>query len=269
MSILMALDPILNLEWDGSDGPGVGIRNYTIYYQENGGPFEQWLVDTLVGSGEFVAELGSNYCFYSVANDKVGNFESEPPIPDTCFTVDLCAFPSVLVIDLTDRNGDHAAIESIIATGVTNPIDSIDLYSGSDINLNQGIEIQKGTQFTANIEDIDCSQNSVFFPSSKLINESDKKAREMPKEINIQYEYNPLNGLLFVRYALPYGQKISLNIRDNNSKVVNKIFDKTWKQMGYHELVLPIDKRENPNTYLVLNAMDGKVKKEVKISLVK
>jgi hypothetical protein len=69
------------VKWAASD-VGSGIRDYTIYSSENGGPFRIWLNETTQTSATFTGNAGSTYAFYSVARDRVGNVEAAPLAAD-------------------------------------------------------------------------------------------------------------------------------------------------------------------------------------------
>ncbi len=71
-----------NLRWSGGDQDS-GIASYTIFVSTNRAPFQPWLSETTNTSATFTGLLGSQYAFYSVAQDRVGNMEDPPPIPHT------------------------------------------------------------------------------------------------------------------------------------------------------------------------------------------
>lgn len=70
-----------NVQWQGTD-VGSGVKNYTIFVSENGGPFTPWLSNTSATSGTFTGQSGRTYGFYSVAQDKTGNREDPPNAAD-------------------------------------------------------------------------------------------------------------------------------------------------------------------------------------------
>lgn len=83
--------PLSNFEvqWSGADdGSGSGIRDYTIYVSDNGGPYTSWIT-TDATSAVFTGENEHTYRFYSIARDNVGNIESTPSEPDAIATVKL------------------------------------------------------------------------------------------------------------------------------------------------------------------------------------
>jgi hypothetical protein len=71
----------LNVQWSGTD-EGSGVRDYTIYVSEDGGPFNVWQSDTTATSGTYAGQPGHTYAFYSVARDMTGNVEDAPPEAD-------------------------------------------------------------------------------------------------------------------------------------------------------------------------------------------
>lgn len=69
------------VEWAGID-EGSGIRDYTIFVSEDGGPFTQLMRHTTDTSIIFPGRSGSRYAFFSVASDQTGNLEDPPPVAD-------------------------------------------------------------------------------------------------------------------------------------------------------------------------------------------
>jgi hypothetical protein len=63
------------VQWSGTD-QGSGIKDYTVYASDNGGPFTAFLVNTTATSTSFTGQAGHTYGFYSIARDLVGNVEN-------------------------------------------------------------------------------------------------------------------------------------------------------------------------------------------------
>ena len=74
--------PDFQIEWFGTD-IGAGVKDYTIFVSENGGPFATWRQNTAETSATFTGQNGKTYEFYSVARDHTGNVEVVPGTPDT------------------------------------------------------------------------------------------------------------------------------------------------------------------------------------------
>jgi len=84
------------VRWSGQDNPGgSGVATYDIYFSENGGPFQRWLIATPSASALFQGVLGKTYAFYSIATDQAGNRESAPAAPQAATTVILENRPPV------------------------------------------------------------------------------------------------------------------------------------------------------------------------------
>jgi hypothetical protein len=82
MSSLPPSEPaIFTLQWSGTD-VGSGIKSFTIYSSDNGGPFTQFATDTTLTSAPFFGQLGHTYDFYSIAQDAAGNFELPKILPE-------------------------------------------------------------------------------------------------------------------------------------------------------------------------------------------
>lgn len=73
------------VSWSGSD-EGSGVKDYTVWFSEDGGPWVIWLPLTIETSATFTGELGHTYAFYSVAHDNVGNTEEPPETFDAVTT---------------------------------------------------------------------------------------------------------------------------------------------------------------------------------------
>jgi hypothetical protein len=67
----------VTLHWSGKDEyKGSGVKNYALYYAENGGAFtlyRQNIADTII---QFVGTPGKSYCFFTIATDTTGNKEN-------------------------------------------------------------------------------------------------------------------------------------------------------------------------------------------------
>lgn len=87
---LRQASPVFSVEWAGVDD-GSGIRDYTIFVSEDGGPFTPWLRDTTATTASFHGAGGRSYSFFSVARDEVGNVELRPVLPDAETEVEAIA----------------------------------------------------------------------------------------------------------------------------------------------------------------------------------
>jgi hypothetical protein len=77
-----------NVQWSGTDA-GSGIRDYTVYVSDNGGPFTVWASQTSATQAAFTGVDSHTYSFFSVARDLTGNGESIKSTPDTTTQVVL------------------------------------------------------------------------------------------------------------------------------------------------------------------------------------
>lgn len=125
----------LNVRWSGID-TGSGIRNYTIYVSDNGGPFTIWQSNTSATSGNYPGEFGHTYAFYSVAQDQTGNTEDAPANPDATIIINTSPppiFTSVnitpttvsrgnrVILSLTFRNCDNRRQTATFKISLTSP----------------------------------------------------------------------------------------------------------------------------------------------------
>ncbi|MBW3624591.1 MAG: SBBP repeat-containing protein, partial [Armatimonadetes bacterium] len=70
------------VKWSGTD-TGSGVKGYTIYVSEDGGPYTVWLEHTVATSGMFTGKPSKSYAFFSLARDKTGNGEEDAGKADT------------------------------------------------------------------------------------------------------------------------------------------------------------------------------------------
>ncbi len=80
--------------------PGIedsGIKDYTVFVSEDGGPFEVWLDNYADTSATFTGQRGRTYFFYSIARDHTGNVEDPPAAADAL---------TKIVLRQGDVNGD-------------------------------------------------------------------------------------------------------------------------------------------------------------------
>jgi hypothetical protein len=77
-----------NVNWSGED-TGSGIRDYTIYVSQKGGPYTAWLTDTAATSGVFTGQPGTTYSFLAIASDKAGNVEPDKSLAEATTVIRL------------------------------------------------------------------------------------------------------------------------------------------------------------------------------------
>ena len=76
------------VSWSGQDD-GAGIKDYTIFVSEDGGPYVIWLSDTTATSAQFTGLWGKTYAFYSIARDGAYNKENSKTSPDALTKVSV------------------------------------------------------------------------------------------------------------------------------------------------------------------------------------
>ncbi|HEX7317081.1 MAG TPA: CSLREA domain-containing protein [Pyrinomonadaceae bacterium] len=87
---------VFNVDWAGTD-TGSGLRDYTVFFSEDGGPYAAWLSETTETSAIFAGKPGKTYSFYSVARDRAGNVEAAKTSPEA-----TTATPNVVVNPIDD-----------------------------------------------------------------------------------------------------------------------------------------------------------------------
>ena len=75
----------VTVQWTGADA-GSGIKDFTIYVSDNGGPFTIWQQNIISTSAVFVGQPGHTYSFYSIARDVAGNVEAAKSAGDQSIT---------------------------------------------------------------------------------------------------------------------------------------------------------------------------------------
>ena len=79
--------PQFTVSWSGSDGLGLGIASYTIYFRDNGGSDQLFLTNTTQTSATYTGQAGHTYGFYSVATNKLGRVQPTPSAPQATTSV--------------------------------------------------------------------------------------------------------------------------------------------------------------------------------------
>ena len=89
-------DSAFEVSWAGSDDIA-GIKEYDVYFSDNGAPFQLWLFGVKDTAFTFYGKPGHSYGFYSIAVDKAGNREDAPAGADAMTSV---------VVSLEDIQGE-------------------------------------------------------------------------------------------------------------------------------------------------------------------
>jgi len=80
--------------WSGSDETnGSGIRDFDIYFTDDGGELIAWQSGTTNETGLFTGEPGHTYAFYSRVRDNAGNMEAASATADTQIVISGNAAP--------------------------------------------------------------------------------------------------------------------------------------------------------------------------------
>ena len=85
-SKVTALGPVqasssFTVSWSGTD-VGSGVRDYSVYFADNGSSFTPWLSGTAATSSVFTGTAGHSYAFYLTARDHTGNQETKAAVAE-------------------------------------------------------------------------------------------------------------------------------------------------------------------------------------------
>src|SRR5690606_6340366 len=117
------------------DSGGSGIKDYTIYMSDNGGPYQSALNHVKTSPATLTGVPGHTYRFYSVARDNIGNTEAAPAAPDSTITIPI---PSS--ITLISPNGGENYLQGSnrtiqwTSTGSPGPMVMIELLQGTAVS---------------------------------------------------------------------------------------------------------------------------------------
>jgi CSLREA domain-containing protein len=94
------------VQWTGSDATS-GVRSYTIYVSDNGGPFTAWLTDTTLSQSTYAGLTGHTYGFYSIATDNSLNAEATKNAAEASSTVNGAACATDVTAQFTVVQGGY------------------------------------------------------------------------------------------------------------------------------------------------------------------
>ncbi len=129
------------------DAGGSGIRDYTLYVSDNGGPSQPMLNRVKTSSSTLQGVSGHTYTFYSVASDNVGNTEGAPTSPDSTLTV---PYPTSLTLISPNGGGQYpqGSNETILwnFAGTPGSMVMIELLKGGSVHtvLTSGTAVGSG-----------------------------------------------------------------------------------------------------------------------------
>ena len=75
------------VSWSGSDGDGSGIAYYNVYVSDNGGTYNNFMMDTTATSTTYTGQAGHTYRFISIATSNVGLNQPGTSTPQATTTV--------------------------------------------------------------------------------------------------------------------------------------------------------------------------------------
>ncbi len=129
------------------DAGGSGIRDYTLYVSDNGGPSQPMLNRVKTSSSTLQGVSGHTYTFYSVASDNVRNTEGAPTSPDSTLTV---PYPTSLTLISPNGGGQYpqGSNETILwnFAGTPGSMVMIELLKGGSVHtvLTSGTAVGSG-----------------------------------------------------------------------------------------------------------------------------
>lgn len=102
------------VSWSGKDDSGgSGVESYTIWYSDNGAPYQVWLANTNGTAALFQGQFGHSYAFYSSAQDNGGNLEAPHTTADA--TTSVASLPVIAPIaDRTINVGTALTLTNIV-----------------------------------------------------------------------------------------------------------------------------------------------------------
>ena len=148
VSVALANGTEMVCTFSGSDDSGgAGIKDYTIFMSDNGGPYQSALNHVKTSPASLNGVPGHTYRFYSVARDNIGNTESAPAAPDSTLTIPI---PSSMTI-VSPNGGENYLQGSNRSiqwsyTGSPGPLVMIELLNGTAVDkvISSGISIGSG-----------------------------------------------------------------------------------------------------------------------------
>ncbi|HHZ66032.1 MAG TPA: hypothetical protein EYN51_11155, partial [Flavobacteriales bacterium] len=132
-----------DLTWSGQDDAGgCGLRDFDIFYSQDGGPFLPIVTATTDSTTTFTGAHGSTYDFYSLAADNVNNTEQKA-VGDVLITINeiLIKDVGVIAIDQPVNKCEQTSNETV----------TVRIYNYGSDTLWTGETIPVGFSFSGNI----------------------------------------------------------------------------------------------------------------------
>ena len=159
----------ISVQWQGQDTGGSGVGGYSIYVQEDGGPFSFWTNTSATSATYSDTTIGKRYGFYSRAIDLAGNMEADKNSAEATTLVDragdiLCPGNGGLTVSiaeqiyLADEIYSCTAVNKITAGGPNQVIakdGSTVTYNSSVIELLPIFRVESGASFRAITSPVD------------------------------------------------------------------------------------------------------------------
>jgi|GEM_PF-3304095 len=115
--------PIFTIRWSGTD-IGSGVRDYTVFVSQDGGPFAAFLTNTTATSASFSGQPGHSYSFFSSARDQAGNIEQKLAVGETSTRIAADTTPPTTTANQTpgpNANGWNNTNVIVTLTATDNP----------------------------------------------------------------------------------------------------------------------------------------------------
>jgi len=242
------------VQWAGSD-VGAGVRDYSVFVSEEGGPFASWIRNTATASATFSGTVGNRYSFYSIARDQTGNVEVAKSAAeastkvltvkeaDSLLIERVTALQTIGVLNQGQANSLKAKLEAAMRQldkGNTNPAMNELRAFINQVNALMNAKILSATQGQSLIN----SANNLITRITngtigKILESSNvqRRAEELPAEYALYQNYpDPFNPSTNIRYDLPTPSAVTLKVYNLLGQEVATLLAGELREAGRYEV---------------------------------
>lgn len=226
----------ITVSWNGQDDTGgSGVRDYNLYVSENSAPFKIYQAGIQDTTTRFTGTRGSTYCFFTLANDNVGNQE---PMKNGCEAMLQISQGIILPVQWLYFKGQQANKDVLLNWATIMEKNTKNFVIERSFN---------GSQFTL-IGTVTAKGNST---QTSNYNYTDKEAAALHVKV-VYYRLRQVD----MDGTFTYSIILAIPLQQNNVELMVQAFPNPFKQTITLQILNVTATKEND--HVSLYALDGK-----------